>query len=81
MPVGAKILTAQHQDGVMTLWAMVDPDAEREQRGFRIYGTGWPIEQDNLDYVATAREGIFVWHLFEVLSPSQQLRRSIEAFL
>jgi hypothetical protein len=81
MPVGAKILTAQHQDGVMTLWALGNPAAERERREFRIFGTGWPIEQDNLSYVATAQEGMFVWHLFEVLSPSQQLRQSIEAFL
>lgn len=29
MPVGAKILTVQNQNGVPCIWAMVDPNSEK----------------------------------------------------
>lgn len=31
MPVGAKILTVQTQNGVPCIWAMVDPNAEKKE--------------------------------------------------
>ena len=47
MPVGAKILTVQTQNGVPCIWAMVDPNAEKERVHIRVHGiqfktaTGW----------------------------------------
>ena len=69
MPVGAKVLTAQMQGGVVTLWADVDPDAQQEERHFRVFGTGWnmPREMGYSDvYIGTVQDGDFVWHVYEL---------------
>lgn len=66
MPRGAKILTAQMQQGVVCLWALVDPKEEREIRGIRIYGTGHPVYSiENKLYIGTVQAPPFVWHVFE----------------
>jgi len=71
LPVGAMILSFQIQDKVPCIWAMIDKKATIEQRHFRIYGTGWPIEKIpkdlNLHYIGTIQtNGGLVWHLFEI---------------
>lgn len=68
MPVGAKILTLQLQDGHPTLWAAVDPGQPTEPRRFAIVGTGHPMPDDAGDYVGTWQSSIYVFHLFEVNS-------------
>ena len=66
MPKGADILSVEVQGGVPCIWALVDPDAEKEARKFLLYGTGHPIDGMSADrYVATFQQGPFVWHLFE----------------
>jgi hypothetical protein len=71
MPKGAKVLAVQMQYGVPTLWARVNPTAEKEPRHFSIYGTGhcMPDESENvqLQYVGTFQPegGALVFHLFE----------------
>jgi hypothetical protein len=74
MPRGARILhvAAQYPDAQwITFWALVDEDAPREQRTFRVYGTGFPLPDlagsTFCDYVgsATFQSGQYVWHLFE----------------
>lgn len=74
MPVGANILSVQDQVGGLQLWAIVNPDAEREQRVIEIVGTGNPmvdIEKENLArfHIATVQvRGVaLVWHVFELL--------------
>ena len=74
MPVGANILSVQDQAGGLQLWAIVNPDAEREQRVIEIIGTGNPmvdIEKEDLArfHIATVqvRGGALVWHVFELL--------------
>lgn len=74
MPVGANILSVQDQAGGLQLWAIVNPDAEREQRVIEIVGTGNPmvdIEKEDLArfHIATVqvRGGALVWHVFELL--------------
>lgn len=64
MPKGARILDLQLQDRVPTIWAQVDPEAEKETRSFRIIGTD-QIFFDALEYVGTYQEGYLVWHVFE----------------
>jgi hypothetical protein len=71
MPKGAEILTVQTQHGVPCVWAIVDPQAEKEDRYFEILGTGQPVyEGEEVDraYVGTFQQPPFVWHLFERLS-------------
>lgn len=77
LPSGARILTVQLKDNEVTLWALVNPDAEKETRHFEIYGTGHEVhDAGNLHYVGTAQQPIdldigvgdvLVWHLFEVI--------------
>lgn len=69
MPVNAKIISAQNQSGKICIWAIVNPENLRENRMFRVYGTGNPFNGDNvnLEFIATIQDRIFVWHLFEVI--------------
>lgn len=75
MPKDAEILTVQVQQGVLCLWALVDPDAEEEKRFIEIYETGEDIGYDmgvSRSYIGTyemygddpVRE-IFMGHVFE----------------
>jgi hypothetical protein len=68
MPKGAEILTVQRQGDQACLWAIVEPEAEKEQRYFIIEGTGNPIhEEDGVTrkYIGTFQAPQFVWHVFE----------------
>jgi hypothetical protein len=71
LPEGAKVLTFQAQNEVPCIWALVDPNAAKVPRRFRLAGTGHLIQHDekSLRYVGTAQfhEGALVFHLFEVL--------------
>lgn len=62
MPQGAQIL---HADG-FDLWALVDTEKPPEKREFVIAGTGHKLPARPLAHVSTWREGIYVWHLFEM---------------
>lgn len=67
MPKGACILTVQAQNNHGCLWAMLNPEAEPEERRFCVVGTGDPMPP-GVQYVGTYQqeEGMFVWHVFEV---------------
>ena len=73
MPADARILSVQSQFGDVCLWAMVDPDATKAVRQFRIFGTGQPISEPErpkrLSFIGTVQVsgGQFVWHVFEVV--------------
>jgi len=43
LPVGFKLLTVQMQGPEITLWALVDPVADRREVSFLIIGTGHDI--------------------------------------
>lgn len=68
LPLGAQILTVQEQNGQPYIWAIVNPETDSEPRRFRLYGTGYNIETDNvLKYIGTFQLlcGRLVFHLFE----------------
>lgn len=67
MPCDAKVLTAQLQNGKIRLWAMVSPGADKKTRHFQIIGTGHEVVDNSRLYVATVKQGIFVWNIFELL--------------
>lgn len=71
LPERAPILTIQLQQGVPTLWALVDSDRASATRWFRVAGTGHPIEQTILGYAGTWQWSDLglVFHLFEIESP------------
>lgn len=58
-----QFLHIESQDGIPTLWALIDDDIA-ETAEIYCYGTGWPIsEHDN--YIGTAIDGYgYVWHYF-----------------
>jgi hypothetical protein len=67
MPEGARVLSVQVQNGIPTLWAMVETDWKKEKRKFRVYGTGHAL--NGLDFmrthIGTIQLNGFVWHIFE----------------
>jgi len=69
MPVDAKILCTATQGQQVCLWALVDSDQKKmETRRIRIYGTGHPIDEPNLEYIGTYQlmDGRFIGHVFEI---------------
>jgi hypothetical protein len=70
MPSYAEILSVQIQNGVPCIWALVDPDGEKETRKFEIFGTGNPIMVDigvERTFIGSffSHDNKLVWHLFE----------------
>jgi hypothetical protein len=66
LPKGAEILMVQLQNGIPTLWALVNPMTVTEERHICIVGTGWDVE-DTMKYITTYMDGYFVWHAFELI--------------
>lgn len=70
IPGGAKFLHCAPQGlGTIALWYEIpDPDAEKAQHGFQIFGTGHGPIGDHLSYVGTALfdSGRLVLHVYEV---------------
>lgn len=76
LPVNAKILSVQVQNGSLCLWALVDPDLNSETRVFDVIGTGHTIRNresaiiNNLyKHLSTVQIGQLVFHVFEVTTP------------
>lgn len=66
LPLGPKFLCVQVQNGIPTIWVMVNSKAELIGQGFRIIGTGWQLtEEPSGRYLGTFQLDGFVWHLFE----------------
>jgi hypothetical protein len=63
---GARVLTAQLQNGEIVMWAEVDPD--EPMRVWLVYtvgtGTSFIADEHPGEYVATVQRGEFVWHLY-----------------
>lgn len=71
MPKGAKILCVQTQNEKPMVWALVDPDAEKEKRELIIIPTGAELFSnmaDNMLYIGTFQVGggSLVFHVFEI---------------
>ena len=66
VPRGAKILSVRTQGETPCLWALVDPDAEKEPTAVRIYGTGHDVPDDPGEFVGTVflHGGSLVFHVF-----------------
>ena len=68
MPEGFEILTAQIQNGVLCIWAIVNPENKTTKVEFEILSTGEQMEQERRRYVGTAQDGALVWHVFQILT-------------
>lgn len=68
VPKGARFLHVDTQRGTPCLWAIVDPQAEKEPRYIRIAGTGHDVTKEEcMEYLGTFMivGGNFVGHVFE----------------
>ena len=67
MPKGAQVLSIQMQRDIPTIWALVNPQAPKEQRKFRLAGTGHLIKEagEFLYHGTFQMTGNLVFHLFE----------------
>ncbi len=67
MQQNAKILSVQLQDGIPTMWALVDTEPGVEIRHFEVVGTGQQL--DGLivfkTHIGTIQANGLVWHIFE----------------
>ena len=68
IPCGAEVLHFAMQDGEPTIWVMVNPEKEKEDRTFSAFETGhWLFIGANAsDYIGTCFDGEFILHLFEL---------------
>lgn len=70
LPKESEILTAQSQNGIPCIWALVKPNNSNEERFFELFGTGHNIHCDmgiDRKYIGTFQllNGNLVYHLFE----------------
>jgi len=69
MPMGAKVLSVQTQNGQPCIWAEVNTRSRPEERPFRIFGTGHELPDglhDSWVFVGTFQVagGALVFHLY-----------------
>ena len=64
MPVGAKVLSVQMQNGIPCIWAIIDTDARIESRSIAVVGTGNPCWCFTWAFIGTVADGDFMWHVF-----------------
>jgi hypothetical protein len=67
MPRGAMILTIQLQDGVPTMWAIVNAQSAPVKIPVHIRGTGQPLDlppPPMAVWIGTIQMGPLVWHYF-----------------
>lgn len=72
LPAGAEVIHVDQQDEQTMLWALVDPDAPKVFRRFRLAETGHPLGDDDvLHHVGSymLMNGALVFHLFEAVKP------------
>lgn len=67
LPQGAKFLYLDVQFEVPCMWFLVNPNAVKERRYFRVYGTGHAIDVDKKTHIGSfmMRGGTLVFHVFE----------------
>ncbi len=67
MQKGAKVLSVDVQHGDIQVWALVDPEAPRVIRRFRMAGTGHSLEDEiaSMRFIGTVQMGDLVRHIFE----------------
>lgn len=72
MPRDARILFVGAQHGVVTAWALVDPDVPKVRRAFEVVGTGHPVPNNVRDFLGSVimHGGALVLHVFEAELPA-----------
>lgn len=66
IPRGARLLTVREQGMELAMWFEVEPEAEKEDRFFRIYGTGVSRVEGRYTGTGIFSGGSLVLHVYEV---------------
>ena len=66
LPESAQFLTAQIQEGILVVWALINRTERQVSRHLRVYMTGQPIGESIRSYIATVQAEPIVLHVFEV---------------
>lgn len=73
------ILKLDYQNGVPTIWALVDTSREPEPK-MSVYfvGTGWPLSdlEKRETYIGTLFDNDYVWHFFYTYTSDENLKNS-----
>ncbi len=64
MPQLAEVVRVGSQGEAVMLWALVLPDAPKEERFFFVSGTVHPVEM-SAAYIGSVTMGRFEWHVWE----------------
>lgn len=64
MPVGADIISLQMQNGIITIWAIIDIEASLMPVKIRIFGTGIHYSDLVLRHIGSIQDGDYIWHVF-----------------
>lgn len=67
VPRGAEFIhVGSEAPDIVCVWAALDSDAPKDERTFRIFGTGHPIpdEVGFEGYLGSTQAPPFVWHVF-----------------
>lgn len=69
LPKNARILKIDVQNGIICLWALVDPKYPLTRRVIEIFGTGHDMPEANRAYIGTfsMEEMKYIFHAFERL--------------
>jgi hypothetical protein len=65
MPLRARIISAQAQDGKIAIWAIIDPSSPVGARRLAVHGTGGPGPRIDAAHIGTVQLDGFVWHVFD----------------
>lgn len=66
LPEGATVLRVGMQNGMLSMWALVDPFNETMvTRQFVVVGTGWDVPDSVIGHIGTVDDPPYVWHVFE----------------
>jgi hypothetical protein len=68
IPKDYKVLKIEMQRNTPTMWVEVDTDTKEVPKKFKIFGTGWPLDNNVTRHAGSyiQAEGAFVWHVYEV---------------
>lgn len=66
MPEYGRPISVGEQNGILVLWAVVEPENETRKLHVHIYGTGNPLPSNWKDdaFVRSVAISPFVWHVF-----------------
>lgn len=66
IPMGAKFLDLQIQNGRPQMWFLCYTEARPQKRKFKIFATGEHVPDIYTKYIGTYQKPPFVWHVLEI---------------